>query len=231
MLRGDRERRALEASDLEKTEREREREERAAERQFEREERTAEREREREQRERERERERAQWEAERQREREDREAAREREREEQARIRTAEERAHEWQLKKLDHKRERQVEQARANQVRALVEAELLNISRGLERESAEKQRESVVTVISSLASRGHLDMVNIDVEGLLRQIGGGGDVKKALEAAITDTASPRDDAPDAASGPAEESNSLEVTEAEVVDDSSDGAQDHDTTS
>jgi len=220
MLRGDRERRELEARDLEKAEREGEREEREAERQFQREEREAEREREREQRE-----------AERRREREEREAARERDREEQARRRTAEDREHERQLKKLDHKRERHLERARAEQVRALVEAELLNISRGLERETAEKQRESVVAVISSLANRGHLDMVNIDVEGLLRQIGGGGDVKKALEAAITDTASPRDDAPDATSGPAEESNSLEMTEAEVVDDPPDGAQNHDTTS
>lgn len=242
-LRGDRERLALETHDLEKTKREQEREDRAAERQFEREERTAERERERdrdrdqrererEDRERERERDRVRWEAEQQREREDREAVREREREELARIRMAEDRAHERQMKKLDHKRERQVERSRAEQVRALVEAELLNISRGLERESAEKQRESVVAVISNLASRGHLDMVNIDVEGLLRQIGGGGDVKKALEAAITDTASPRDDAPDATSGPAEESDSPEVTEeAEVVHDPSDEAQDHDTTS
>ena len=87
-----------------------------------------------------------------------------------------------------------------------------------------------MVAVISSLASRGHLNMVNIDVEGLLRQIGGGGDVKKALEAAITDTASPRDDAPDAAAGPAEENDSMDVTEAEVVD-NPDGAQDHDTAS
>jgi hypothetical protein len=209
MLRGDRERRELEARDVEKAEREREREEREAERQFQREEREAARERE--------------W--------EQREAARERDREEQARRRTAEDREHERQLKKLDHKRERHLERARAEQVRALVEAELLKISRGLERETAEKQRESVVAVISSLANRGHLDMVNIDVEGLLRQIGGGGDVKKALEAAITDTASPRDDAPDATSGPAEESNSPEVTEAEVVDDPPDGAQNHDTTS
>jgi hypothetical protein len=238
MLRGDRERQALEARDLEKAERE----DRAAERQFEREERAAERERERErdreqrerereERERERERDRERWEADRQREREDREVEREREREEQAGRRLAEEREHERHMKKLDHKRERQVERSRVEQVRALVEAELQNISRGLERESAEKQRESVVAVISSLASRGHLDMVNIDVEGLLRQIGGGGDVKKALEAAITDTASPRDDASDAVAGPAEESDSAGVADAEVVENPADGAQDHDATS
>ncbi len=220
MLRGDRERRELEARDLQQAEREREREEREAERRREREEQEAAREREREERERER-----------QREREDREAAREREREELAAKRTAEEREHERKMKKLDHKRERDIERARAEQVRALVEAELLNISRGLERETAEKQRESVVAVISSLANRGHLDMVNIDVEGLLRQIGGGGDVKKALEAAITDKPSPQPDAPDAISGSAAKSGSLEMEEAELVDDSPDGDQGHDTAS
>ena len=206
MLRGDRERRELEARDDEKAEREREREDKEAERQFQREER----------------------EVERQFQREEREAERERDREERARMRKAEDREHEWQLKKLDHRRALHLERSRAEQVRALVEAELLNISRGLERQTAEKQRESVVAVISSLANRGHLDMVNIDVEGLLRQIGGGGDVKKALEAAITDTASPQDDAPDATSGAAEESDSIE--EAEVMDDPPDEAQDHDTT-
>jgi hypothetical protein len=209
MLRGDRERRELEAREVQQAERERDREEREAERQLQREEREAAREREREQ----------------------REAERERNREERARRRTAEDREHERQLRKLDHKRELHLERSRAEQVRALVEAELLNISRGLERETVEKQRESVVSVISSLANRGHLDMVNIDVEGLLRQIGGGGDVKKALEVAITDTASPRDDAPDATSVPAKESKSPEVTEAEVIDDPPDGAQNHDTTS
>ena len=220
MLRGDQERRELEARDLQKAEREKEREERERERQFEREERAAAQEREREERERER-----------QREREDREAAREREREELAAKRKAKEREHERQMKKLDHKRERHLERARAEQVRALVEAELLNIGRGLERETAEKQRESVVAVISSLANRGHLDMVNIDVEGLLRQIGGGGDVKKALEAAITDKPSPQSDAPDATPGPAVESGSSELEEAQLVDDSPDAAQDHDSPS
>ncbi len=209
LLRGDRERRELEARDAEKDERERAREDREAERDREREEREAERER----------------------ARAEREADQERDREERAWRRTAKDREHARQLKKLDHKRELILERSRAKQVRALVEAELLNISRGLERENAEKQRESVVAVISSLANRGHLDMVNIDVEGLLRQIGGGGDVKKALEAAITDTAPPRDDSPDATSGPAEESNSTVTAEAEVIDDPPDGAQNHDTTS
>jgi len=58
-------------------------------------------------------------------------------------------------------------------------------------RETAETQRESVAAIISSLAHRGHLDMSNIDVEGLLRQIGGG-DVKKVVEAAIAGTSSPQ---------------------------------------
>ena len=198
-LRGDRERRELEARDLQKAEREGERQER---------------------------------EAARLREREERDAARASEREEQARKRAAEEREHELHIKKLDHKRERDLERARSKQIKALVEAELVNISRGLDRETAEKQRESVVAVISSLANRGHLNMVNIDVEGLLRQIGGGGDVKKALEAAIADTSPPRTGAsepiepaaPSASttSGSAEENGPDEVAEAELLDDSPD---------
>jgi len=227
LLRGDRERRELEARDLRKEEREREREKRERER----EEREAERQHEREEREAVQEREREDREAERRRDREDREAAREREREEQARRRVADEREHERRMKKLDHKRERSIEDARLEQVRELVKAELLNISRGIERESAEKQRESVVAVISSLANRGHLDMVNIDVEGLLRQIGGGGDVKKALEAAITDKPSPEPDGPDAASESAAENGSPDVEDAELVGDSPDEDQDYDSAS
>ena len=224
MLRGDRERQELEARDLRKEELEREREKRERER----EEREAARQHEREEREAAREREREDREAERRRDREDREAAREQEREEQARRRVADEREHERQMKKLDHKRERSIEQARLEQVRELVKAELLNISRGIERESAEKQRESVVAVISSLANRGHLDMVNIDVEGLLRQIGGGGDVKKALEAAITEKPSPEPDAPDAASGSAAENGSPDLKEAEVEAEVVDNSPDED---
>ena len=227
-LRGDRERRELEARDLQQAERERDRQEREAEQLHEREEREAERERERQERE-----------AARLREREDREVQRESEREEQARKRAAEEREHELRMKRLDHKRERDLERARSKQIKALVEAELVNVSRGLDRETAEKQRESVVAVISSLANRGHLDMVNIDVEGLLRQIGGGGDVKKALEAAIADTSPPRTGASEpiepaassagTTSGSAEESGQEEVAEAELLDDSPDEVHGNDT--
>jgi hypothetical protein len=217
-LRGDRERRQLEARDLQKAEREKEREERDAARERDREDR----------------------EAARLREREGQEAARESEREEQARKRAAEEREHELQMKKLDNKRERDIERARSKQIKALVDAELANITRGLDRETAEKQRESVVAVISSLANRGHLDMVNIDVEGLLRQVGGGGDVKKALEAAIADTTSPQTGAAaptesaapsaDPASESAEENGPFEVAEAELLDDSPDEVHDDGTT-
>jgi hypothetical protein len=111
--------------------------------------------------------------------REDRDAERERKR-------VARAHKGEVEVKKLDHKRERERDKAAAEQVKAIIAAELKRIDGGLNREAAARQRESVVSVISQLANRGHLDMLSIDVESLIRQLSTG-DVNLALEAAASD--------------------------------------------
>lgn len=122
---------------------------------------------------------------------------------------------HDIEMKKLEQEHERQKQQAATDAAMNMVKAQLDSHVAGLDRDAAERQRQAVVKVISSLADRGHLDMMNIDLEGLMNQLGVS-DAAKALEGVQALAADGVDGPSDGPRGPDSESTA-QVNEPDVA--------------